>query len=199
MIADIANFKKEYMWENYRNARQITDYCNNRFMFNMRSINLDGAGVHELKNKGEFETVFAEIFQKAQKVGLSCIIVKNKEEADTLLFKARRHITKINNMTREFVELQGIKWNLMTVEQARGLEFQTVFAITGRMSENEKYITYTRALDELYVYDVEIELSVMPTNISLDQKVEKKFKRGDARKKREKRSVQDTKVSGFKA
>ena len=41
----------------------------------------------------------------------------------------------------------------MMVEQSKGLEFETVFAVTGRMSENEKYITYTRALNELYVYD----------------------------------------------
>jgi len=34
-----------------------------------------------------------------------------------------------------------------------GLEFQCVVAVTGNMSTNEKYISYTRALDNLYVFD----------------------------------------------
>ena len=45
----------------------------------------------------------------------------------------------------------------MTVEEAKGLEFASVIAVTGRMTQNEKYISYTRALDELVVYDVAFE------------------------------------------
>ena len=74
--------------ENYRNAQQITAYCNKRFKLNMREINLNGTGVHELKSESEFTNAFIGIFQKPQNVGLSCIIVKNKQEADTLLDKA---------------------------------------------------------------------------------------------------------------
>ena len=47
----------------------------------------------------------------------------------------------------------------MTIDDAKGLEFSTVIALSGRMSENEKYIAYTRALDELFVYDVAIDVS----------------------------------------
>lgn len=192
MIADISNFKKEHMQENYRNARQITVYCNKRFKLNMRAINLDGTGVHELKNEAEFETAFTGVFQKPQNVGLSCILVKNKEEADSLLIKAGSYAGRIHNMTGELVELQRTKWNLMTAEQAKGLEFETVFAVTGRMSENEKYIAYTRALDELYVYDEEIELISVAEEDTPAEKTEKKAKEGSTRKKREKRSSKET-------
>lgn len=186
-IADIASFKKEYMQENYRNVRQITEYCNKRFKLSMRAINIDGAGVHELKCESEFESAFTEIFQHPANLGLSGILVKNKEEADALLAKAGAHAERINNMTGEILELQKTKWNLMTTEQAKGLEFSTVFAVTGRMSENEKYIAYTRALNELYVYDAEIELPKV-TAVDPSQKAEKKPMEGSTRRKREKRA-----------
>lgn len=192
MLSDIASFKKEYMQENYRNARQITAYCNKRFKLNMRAINLDGTGVHEITSESAFEEVFSGIFQKPQNVGLSCIIVKNPSEADELLAKYEMYISRIHDMTKESVELQRTKWNLMTVEQSKGLEFETVFAVTGRMSENEKYITYTRALNELYVYDEEIKLSVISIKTGTNEKADKKTKEKSSRKKREKRSSKET-------
>lgn len=192
MLSDIASFKKEYMQENYRNARQITAYCNKRFKLNMRAINLDGTGVHEITSESAFEEVFSGIFQKPQNVGLSCIIVKNPSEADELLAKYEMYISRIHDMTKESVELQRTKWNLMTVEQSKGLEFETVFAVTGRMSENEKYITYTRALNELYVYDEEIKLSVISIKTGDTEKADKKTKEKSSRKKREKRSSKET-------
>ena len=192
MISDIAHFKKEYMRENYRNARQITEYCNKRFKLNMRAINLDGTGVHEIKNEIDFESTFLGIFQKPQNVGLSCIIVKNASEADELLARYGMYISRIHDMTKESVELHRTKWNLMTVEQSKGLEFETVFAVTGRMSENEKYITYTRALDELYVYDEEIKLSAIPIKTGTAEKTDKRTKEKSSRKKREKRNSKET-------
>lgn len=95
-------------------------------------------------------------------------------------------------MAKGSVELQRTKWNLMTVDQSKGLEFETVFAISGRMSENEKYITYTRALDELYVYDKELKGSVIPVETETTEKINKKIKEKGNRKKREKRSTKES-------
>lgn len=88
-------------------------------------------------------------------------------------------------MTQSISELQENKWNLMTIEQAKGLEFQTVFAISGRMSMNEKYIAYTRALNELYVYNK--ELLLLPKSDDYSDKLEKEERKDNTRKKREKR------------
>ena len=85
------------------------------------------------------------------------------------------------------------KWNLLTVEQAKGLEFGTVFAITGRMGMNEKYISYTRALNELYVYDLELELST-PEPVTEVTKEEESNEDGSDRKKRKKRKSTEVKV-----
>ena len=191
-IADVADFKIEYMQENYRNARQITEYCNRRFDLHMKSINLDGTGVHELGNIREFEENLESIFQKLQSVGLSCIIVKNVEEAGSIIEKVGKHAARIHNMTDGLTELWTNKWNLMTAEQVKGLEFETLFAITGRMSKNEKYIVYTRALDELYVYDSEIELSKNATKTdTVVEKMEKKTKEKNVRRKGKKRSSKE--------
>lgn len=48
----------------------------------------------------------------------------------------------------------------MTVKSAKGLEFNTVIAVSGSMTGNEKYITYTRALDKLIVYDEPLQRSL---------------------------------------
>lgn len=190
----IASFQKEYIQENYRNARQITEYCNRKFNdLHMRAINLDGSGVHDLKNKDEFEAAFIGIFKKPKNEEGSCIIVKNRKEADRLLKKAGVYQSRIHDMTKELVELQSQKWNLMTIEQVKGLEFHTVFAITGRMSKNEKYIAYTRALEELYVYGTEIELPNSSFESEVPSKTEKEVKESTStRKKRKKRSSKDT-------
>lgn len=43
------------------------------------------------------------------------------------------------------------KASLMTVIEAKGLEFDVAFVFEDGMSENEKYIAYTRSLSELYL------------------------------------------------
>lgn len=158
-IQDIAEFTFYNIKENYRNAKQITDYCNRRFNLDMHAINLDGAGVHIIEKPEELLNMLRDIFAKPLKSGLSCIIVKNKEEAISIISLISEFQGRINNMTEDYSELHPNKWNLMTVAQSKGLEFETIIAVTGRMTQNEKYITYTRATDELYIIDYEISLT----------------------------------------
>lgn len=40
---------------------------------------------------------------------------------------------------------------VLTVKQAKGLEYDTVFVYDKDLTKNEKYIAYTRALSELYI------------------------------------------------
>jgi DNA helicase IV len=43
------------------------------------------------------------------------------------------------------------KANVLTVKQAKGLEYDVVFVFDNQMNKNERYIAYTRALSELYI------------------------------------------------
>ena len=103
-------------------------------------------------------------------------------------------------MTKNSVELQKSKWNLMTVEQAKGLEFEIVFAVMGRMTENEKYITCTRALDELYVYDKTLIIpNVKSKDIQDSHKdVIENVSIQNVRRKREKRKSKEKSIGGNK-
>ena len=38
-----------------------------------------------------------------------------------------------------------------TISQVKGIEFDSVIVFDNDMTENEKYIAYTRALNELYI------------------------------------------------
>ena len=192
-IKDVADFDIQYMNENYRNARQITQYCNSRFHLQMRAINLDGDGVHQIKDNEGFTAMLNKLFLSPLKPGISSIIVKSEEEANHLLQLAGAQANKINDIVSEPSDLMPNKWNLMTIDQAKGLEFETVIAISGRMTENEKYIAYTRALNELYIYDKEVEIpetpdnnepevKKIPSNKKPEKRVREKWKSGDKNK-----------------
>ena len=190
----IVPFKKYNMRENYRNARQVTNYCNKRFGLNMRAINLDGKGVHIIPGEIGFEQTLRRLFMRPQNPGLSCIIVKNRQEAEEILALVPEYANRIQKLAIEPRELHKNRWNLMTVEQTKGLEFETVVAVSGRMSENEKYVAYTRALDELYVFDAEMSLSGHGGDDSVPkgpEKVPAQEKRAGTRRKRVKRMADE--------
>ena len=163
-IQDIAGFQYQNMLENYRNARQITEFCNRKFHMTMRAINLDGAGVHDLNDAGGLQAQMTAVFQKPRHLGLSAVIVKNRAEADTLKTIFSDFQQRFQDLTGEPGEINPGKWNLMTVDQVKGLEFEAVIAVSGRMTENEKYIAYTRALNELYFYEIELPLTAATEN-----------------------------------
>ena len=169
-IDDIADFDIQKMNENYRNARQITQYCNNRFHIDMQAINLDGDGVHEIEDEITFKEKLDQLFHSPLKPGISSIIVKNEREAMFLKESAKSLSGRMNNITANPSSLLPNKWNVLTIDQAKGLEFETVIAVSGRMTENEKYIAFTRALNELYIYDQEVQL---PKNSSKTNKTTK--------------------------
>ena len=89
----------------------------------------------------------------------------------------------------------------MTVMEARGLEFGSVIAVAGRMTPNERYIVYTRALDELLVYD---EIIIIPESFtSGDDDGDKKDsfrgkeQKGETSDHRKKKEITEQNRSGF--
>lgn len=157
-VHDISNFKLEYLQENYRNEKQITEYCNNKFDMDMRPISLQGRGVHQIKIQSDPASHLIKLLRKAKPTGLSAIIVKDKDEANSVLKKTKSLNRLINDLTGGVNVINKLKWNLLTIDQAKGLEFGTVYVFSGRMSTNEKYIAYTRALDELFIYDYQLDM-----------------------------------------
>ena len=121
--------------ENYRNSKQVNDFCNKELNFNILSISIDGVEVLKIRTE-EFYKIFAE--EKFNKRVL--IIVKDKELASEI--ESKKQI-------REAVKRKEIQ--ILTPKQAKGLEFDKVYVFDSGMTVNEKYISFTRSLNELII------------------------------------------------
>lgn len=196
-LSSIIPFQVYEMEENYRNARQITEHCNKQFNMNMFAINLDGSGVHMMPPEKNQYNLLMDIMKKPLKTGMSCIIVKSPIEAEQLIKNIKGLENKVQDLTKAPSSLYPNRWNMMTIHQAKGLEFETVIVFDGRMTDNEKYIAYTRALDELYIFESEIPLKSKKAMIFNDSTSEiikqKETEKTKERKQRKKRT--STKVA----
>ena len=156
---DIIDFDYYEMLENYRNASQITEYCNRVFGMHMNPINTPGKGVHELNTDDEFCSEMITQLMDTQRVGLAAILVSSDAEARSLLNKFSAYNQKFHDMTDEDFSIHRTKWNIICIDDAKGLEFSSVIVLSGRMSRNERYIAFTRALDDLYIYSDLIDIT----------------------------------------
>lgn len=129
---------------NYRNAKPITEYINRQVHKNMQSIGVNGIVIETHIDQCEFKI--------SDRTAIIC-----KDPKLALLF-LKRYIdsSKINNSTTT-KELSRDKFTLITVLDCKGLEFDTVYVLNYGMTENEKYVAYTRALDTLIVISDDLE------------------------------------------
>ena len=147
------------MQENYRNASQITNYCNRVFDMKMNAINTPGKGVHEISSDEQFQSEIVAQLIDTQRAGIGAILVANGNEAKYLQKRFAEYQQKLHDMTGEEFSIHRTKWNIMNIDDAKGLEFSSVIVLSGRMTRNQKYIAFTRALDDLYVYSQPVDLS----------------------------------------
>ncbi len=148
---DIVKYDQYEMLENYRNALQITNFCNQQFQLKMVAINTSGRGVHRYVRERELRPEMRSLFMEAHRSGLSAIIVHDDEEIRYLQKQYADYKDKMHDMSTPNSTLHRTRWNIIKIGDAKGLEFANVIALSGRMTPNEQYIAYTRALDELFV------------------------------------------------
>lgn len=129
---------------NYRNAKPITEYINRQVHKNMQSIGVNGTVIETHIDQCEFKI--------SDRTAIIC-----KDPKLALIF-LKRYIdsSRINNSITT-KELLRDKFTLMTVLDCKGLEFDTVYVFDYGMTENEKYVAYTRALDTLVVISDNLE------------------------------------------
>lgn len=148
-------FNKYNMTNNYRNSKEITLYCNNRFHCNMEAINLSANDVIKLNQMSQVIDVIRNHSINNVVSKNVVLIVKDHEKALRTLGKELDNLKIILNEITE--QNHGIKQgsiNVIDVNDVKGIEFDICIVIGTNMTENEKYIACTRALDELIVYDV---------------------------------------------
>lgn len=127
--------------QNYRNTNEIVDYVSEVLHEDMRSIGLGGEAVKHVRLRG------VTGFFRA-KEGSRAIIAK--EEYLPLLAK------RGCNLLSQSGKISKTKINVMSVYESKGLEFSVVAVYDKDMTDNEKYIAYTRALGELAIISDDI-------------------------------------------
>ena len=115
-------------------------------------------GLTDLSKAINYNEMISQLVD-TQRVGLAAILVGDDKEARYLFNRFGAYENKFHDMTIEEFSLHRTRWNIINIDNAKGLEFSTVIVLSGRMSRNEKYIAYTRALDELFVYSDVIDVT----------------------------------------
>lgn len=154
--------------ENYRNTLQITKFCNEEFGSSVYPIGISGKDVAELDLRSAIDSIVSE--KKKQKNCRCAILYRYGVQAirESLKLLLDENLVSWSSVDEEHI-------CVLSVEQAKGLEFDIVVAITDQMTENEKYIAYTRALDSLIVVretferKIEAELSDLEDTILEDE------------------------------
>ncbi len=131
--------------ENYRNTIEITTYCNQKFDADVVGVGLHGAPVKE-----------TEILIAVQEM----VIMKSKTPTMriAIIYKSGREY--IDRAIQSVVPSKAVNVNeqkqfsIITVEESKGLEFDAVLVVKNDMTANEEYISYTRALDNLYITEI---------------------------------------------
>jgi DNA helicase IV len=143
-LNDIVTLKLYFLNENYRNTVQITNYCNKVFDAEIVAIGINGDEVKKLMLKN----AIADIQKHHSLNPESRIAIIYKKGHEDLAKKATDLL-----LSQEYIidSVDNSKISVITVEMAKGLEFERVVVLTEDMSINEKYISYTRALESLIV------------------------------------------------
>lgn len=131
---------------NYRNAEDITNFVNKICNMNMKPIGLSG--------KAENIESFLDLKGKliSNRKGDIAIIVKDKENlTDTIraeLLKLERY--EIYHGIDTLNSVSDVCPIVYSVADVKGLEFETAIVFSENMSNNEIYVSCTRALKNLY-------------------------------------------------
>jgi len=131
--------------ENYRNTFEITHFSNAEFNMSVMGIGISGDPVQEMKLSKAISWI--RTIRMNNRNARCAIIYRygNKAVWDRLQKMVG------NDTTFTWSEIEKRKTAILTVEQAKGIEFEHVVVITDMMGMNEKYISYSRALNSLVV------------------------------------------------
>lgn len=144
MLVNEFNADKYELNENYRNTNQITRYCNDNFDMSVAQTGVDGVAVREIARK-DLEDELSNLVVNDEKVA---VLVPRKVRKGQYL--------SMDMLSAEVRDIIGSKIengyiSLMYVDEVKGIEFDTVFVDSAKMTRNEKYIAYTRALSKLVI------------------------------------------------
>lgn len=144
--SDLSRYKMEVLDldYNYRNTVEISEFCNREFHMNVKPIGITGEPV-------TIKTLNAAIqeavqFQK-QDVKRTVAILYHYGEQPTsnMLYRL------LDPAIMSWNKVQAGKISILSATSAKGLEFDLAVVVPTGMVDNEKYIAYTRAVEQLII------------------------------------------------
>lgn len=144
--ADLSRHKMEVLEldYNYRNTVEITEFCNREFHMNVKPIGITGEPV-------TIKTLNAAIqeavqFQKQDAKRTVAILYHYGEQSTSnMLYRL------LDPEIMSWDKVQAGKISVLSTTSAKGLEFDLAVVIPTGMVDNEKYIAYTRAVEQLII------------------------------------------------
>ncbi len=137
----------ETMNVNYRNTAGITDFCNQNFGSEMRSIERPA---DEDKPK-RFQNA-AAIKQFLEPREDSVVIVKTRKEFEILCQELQLDLDMFEFLDTT-AEKESSGRRCYTVFSAKGLEFTSAVVFSRNMTNNQKIVAFTRAMKDAYYYE----------------------------------------------
>lgn len=132
--------KKYYLEENYRNTIEITDFCNRELGLNISSIGISGKAVKLTDEDTALELIRDGLSYENERCAIIVTGILDSEFSE-----------KCIKMGALKSRIAKGRISILTPLEAKGVEFERVFVYNRNMAINEKYISYTRALNELIV------------------------------------------------
>ena len=123
---------------NYRNTNQIVEYVADNLGIDMRAIGLNGSEVEKIQKRSVTSWL-------SEKNGLKAVICAPQSFEE--------YCKKSYNIIGQTGKISKTKINIMTVYESKGLEFTAVAVADAGMTDNEKYVAYTRALKHLAIIE----------------------------------------------
>lgn len=118
--------------ENFRNPNQIVEYCNNILPFRMKKVGVDMDPVDHYKSITDM------LQQLKQKMNVIYIVKDEYAKKDLRIELDKQNLNA---------------GTIYTVKEVKGLEFKETIVFDRAMTENERYIAYTRALVKLIIVE----------------------------------------------
>lgn len=143
----LPNVEQHELSVNYRNTYEITNYVNDALSFDSKMIATGVEGKVE-KIIMDMNIISDKVINHIKTNDRVAFIVKDKNKVSKDIL---RHLNIIDIRENKTNNIPRGRMILYSVQEAKGLEFETVIVDNIDMNENEKYVAYTRALNTLFV------------------------------------------------